>query len=333
MPPADAHELGSDDRGDDRDRAEDQGQADTGRAPAGLLREQHAGHERDGVGLEQVGRHARVVADVVADVVGDHGGVARVVLGDARLELADEVGADVGALGEDAAAEPGEDRDQRAAEAEPDEGAHRVLLADTAGAQHAVVAGDAEQTQPDHEDAGDGAALEGDVERRRDAAARGLGDAGVRAYRDVHADVARRGRQDGADEEAERLLPAERARHRVREQEQRGDHDRDDADRAVLPIQVRVRTLLDRRLDLAHALVAGGLLEDPRREVQAVRDGGETADKGDEHVVLRQEALHGLLAPENESSAYTPARCSTGRRGRAIVTRGFPWRASRAAIL
>ena len=51
----------------------------------------------DRVGLEQVGRHAGAVADVVADVVGDRGRVARVVLGDARLDLADEVGADVGA--------------------------------------------------------------------------------------------------------------------------------------------------------------------------------------------------------------------------------------------
>jgi hypothetical protein len=45
------------------------------------------------------------VADVVADVVGDHGRVARVVLGDPRLDLPDEVGADVGGLREDAAAE------------------------------------------------------------------------------------------------------------------------------------------------------------------------------------------------------------------------------------
>ena len=44
------------------------------------------------------------------------GGVAGIVLGDARLDLADQVGADVGGLGEDAAAEPREDRDQRRAE-------------------------------------------------------------------------------------------------------------------------------------------------------------------------------------------------------------------------
>ena len=82
--------------------------------------DQHDGDSRDRVGLEEVGRHPRAVADVVSDVVGDHGRVARVVLGDARLDLADEVGPDVGRLRIDAAAETREDRDQRAAEREPD---------------------------------------------------------------------------------------------------------------------------------------------------------------------------------------------------------------------
>ena len=86
-------------------------------------REQHRRDDRDDIGLEQVGRHAGAVADIVADIVGDDGRVARVVLGDAGLDLADEVGADIGALGEDAAAEPREDRDQRGAEAERD---HRL---------------------------------------------------------------------------------------------------------------------------------------------------------------------------------------------------------------
>jgi hypothetical protein len=58
------------------------------------------------------------VTDVVADVVGDGGRVARVVLGDAGLDLADEVGADVGGLGVDAAADAGEQRDRGGAEAE-----------------------------------------------------------------------------------------------------------------------------------------------------------------------------------------------------------------------
>ena len=83
--------------------------------------EHHGGDDRHRIGLEQVGRHAGAVADVVADVVGDGRRVARIVFRNAGLDLADEVGADVGALGEDAAAETGEDRDQRGAERERDQ--------------------------------------------------------------------------------------------------------------------------------------------------------------------------------------------------------------------
>ena len=83
--------------------------------------------ERDLVALEQVGGHAGAVAHVVAHVVGDGGGVAGIVLGDAGLDLADEVGADVGRLGEDAAADSQEQGEQRATEAEPDEDGRAVF--------------------------------------------------------------------------------------------------------------------------------------------------------------------------------------------------------------
>ena len=63
------------------------------------------------IGLEEVGAHAGDVAHVVAHVVGDGGGVAGVVLGDAGLDLAHQVGAHVGGLGVDAAAHAGEQRD------------------------------------------------------------------------------------------------------------------------------------------------------------------------------------------------------------------------------
>jgi hypothetical protein len=45
----------------------------------------------------------------VSTIVGDHRGVAGIVLGNAGLDLADQVGADVGGLGEDAAAKTRED--------------------------------------------------------------------------------------------------------------------------------------------------------------------------------------------------------------------------------
>jgi hypothetical protein len=71
-------------------------------ADVALLRERRGqDHGADVLGgrrLEEVGTAARAVADVVADEVRDDGRVARVVLGDARLDLADEVGADVAAF-------------------------------------------------------------------------------------------------------------------------------------------------------------------------------------------------------------------------------------------
>ena len=83
--------------------------------------EHHGGDYGHHIGLEQVGRHAGAVADIVADVVGDGGRVARIVLWDAGLDLADQIATDIGTLGENAAAETGKDRDQRGTKAERDE--------------------------------------------------------------------------------------------------------------------------------------------------------------------------------------------------------------------
>ena len=83
-------------------------------------RENDRRDQGDFVRLEHVGRHPGAIADVVADVVRDGGGVARVVLGDSGLDLADQVAADVSRLGVDAAADAHEERRERAAEAEAD---------------------------------------------------------------------------------------------------------------------------------------------------------------------------------------------------------------------
>ena len=122
----------------------------------GRVAQDERGDDGDHVGLEEVGGHAGAVAHVVAHVVGDGGRVAGVVLGDAGLDLAHQVGAHVGRLGEDAAADPHEQGEQRGAEAEADEhGGGRVLedQDDDRGA---------EQAQAHAEHAGDGAGAEGD---------------------------------------------------------------------------------------------------------------------------------------------------------------------------
>ena len=81
------------------------------------------------VDFEQVGTAARAVAHVVAHQVGDHGGVARVVFGDAGLDLTHQVGAHVGGLGVDTAAQLGEQGHERSAEAEAHDQEGRLRVA------------------------------------------------------------------------------------------------------------------------------------------------------------------------------------------------------------
>ena len=117
----------TDDRTDDADGADDQRQQQALGAEGGLAEDERR-DQRDRVGLEQVGGHAGAVADVVADVVRDGRGVARVVLGDAGLDLADQVGADVRGLGEDATADTHEHGEQGATEAEALEHGRSVVV-------------------------------------------------------------------------------------------------------------------------------------------------------------------------------------------------------------
>ena len=216
--------------------------------------EHHGGDDGHGVGLEQVGGHAGAIADVVADVVGDGRRIARIVLGDAGFDLADEIAADVGALGEDAAAETGEDGDERGAEAERDERVgHRAVIdgeAEAAGEEEEI-AGDAEQRHAGDQHARHRARLEGDVEAARQRVRCGLRRAHVGAHRDVHADVAGEARQHGADEKADG--------DEVAEQDPGEDEDdgADHGDGRVLAVEVGLRAFADGAGDLLHARVAG----------------------------------------------------------------------------
>src|SRR5699024_9933935 len=113
---------GTYERADDADDGDGQGQEHVVPAVARGGADGKGGEDGADVALVEVRAHARDVADVVADVVRDGGGVARVVLGYAGLDLADEVRADVGGLGEDAAAHAGEARRAGGAHAEHDHG-------------------------------------------------------------------------------------------------------------------------------------------------------------------------------------------------------------------
>ncbi len=103
---AGAHDGHADDGGDEVDRLNDQGKEDAldaeDRKEGGT--QDHGADVFCGGGLEDVRTTAGAVAYVVTDEVGDDGRIAWVVLRDAGLDFADEVGADVGSLGVDAAA-------------------------------------------------------------------------------------------------------------------------------------------------------------------------------------------------------------------------------------
>src|SRR5690606_22595660 len=146
------------------------------------------GDEGPGVGLEEVGTHAGDVTHVVTDVVGDHRRVARIVLGDARLDLAHQVGAHVGCLGVDPTTDTGEQGDRGATETYCGDDVDPVLLTEEV-VEDEEAGGDAEQTEPGDGEAHDRAASEGDGKGSRHATgAGGLRRAGVRGRCDPHAD-------------------------------------------------------------------------------------------------------------------------------------------------
>ena len=97
------------------------------------------GNDGAHIAFVQVGAHAGHVAHVIAHIVGNDGGVAGVVLGDAGLHLAHQVGAHVGRFGEDAAAHTGEQSHAGSAHAEGKHVAGDVLDQKIGGGHGATV--------------------------------------------------------------------------------------------------------------------------------------------------------------------------------------------------
>ena len=88
-----------------------------GRIGKGNRRQHHGGNHGHRVSFEQVSGHAGAIADIIAHIVSDGGGVAGVILRDAGFHLAHHIAAHIRTLGEDAAAQARKNRNQRSAEA------------------------------------------------------------------------------------------------------------------------------------------------------------------------------------------------------------------------
>ena len=206
----DAH---ADDARDRVDGLHDQREEDALDAEDGIERraQDHRADVFRGGGLEDVRAAARAVADVVADQVGDHGRVARIVFGDAGLDLADQVRADVGGLGVNAAAQLREQCHQRRAEAESYQLVGNLLRimepaedAETAARRRAGRA----PRPPDPVTAPPRSAI---LQRLSDARARRRADSDIGADRDAHAAVAGQRRASRADDEADHDLVRQRS--------------------------------------------------------------------------------------------------------------------------
>jgi hypothetical protein len=206
----------------------------------------------------------------------------RVVLRDARLHLADQVGADVRGLGEDAAAQPRKDGDERRAEGERGQrlGDDVPILLDrdrapTRPGQVPVEPGDGEEAEARHQHARDRARAERGGEPALERAARRLRRANIGAHRDVHADIARHARQHGAEQEAHGRYAAQGGEH------DHGDDHADDGDGGILPAQIGLGALLDGRRDVLHLGVARRLTQHLAGGEGAIQHRDQAAENGD----------------------------------------------------
>ncbi len=132
--------------------------------------------------------------------------------------------------------------------------------------QQRVIAGHAEQAQPDHQHAGDRTATERHVHGGTEAMACGFGGAYVGPHRHVHADVAGRTGQHRTDREPDRGVPAEE------DADQHEQHRAGDADGEVLAVEVGARAFLDGGGDFLHPGIARRLPEDPACRHDAVEN-------------------------------------------------------------
>ena len=260
-----AHEEDAEDREQDAHRGDqhrghhglDLQRLGTGRGE-GRSAQRRRGEDRTAVALVKVGAHAGHVAHVVAHVVGDGRGVARVVLRNPRLDLTHQVGTHVGRLGIDTAADAGEERLRRGAHAE---GQHRrgddhELL--RPGDLDEMVQNDVPERNVEQAEAHDHqshhrTAAEGDLQAAVQRLPRGIGRTGRSVGRGLHAEVARKPREKAAGDEGEGnpavLHPGAISQPGEKQRQRR----KDDADDLVLLAQVGHGALAHVRGDLAHA--------------------------------------------------------------------------------
>jgi hypothetical protein len=224
--------------------------------------------------MEAIMAHAGHIADVVTDIVGDDTRIAWVVLRDPGLDLAHQIGADVGTLGEDAAADTGEQGYGRRPHAEAVDNVGGGGIPTEEQIQHA----EAEQTHGRDAHAHDRTAVESDREGRGGAVVAGRGGrTDVGAGGSVHADKAGGGRAQRADEEGDHGLPAQR-----RHPDEDRDDDCEDRQVGILPAHEDHRAAMDQGGDLGQLARAFGILQDLPVDSECGEQAKDTQDDGNQ---------------------------------------------------
>ena len=216
--------------------------------------ENHRGDRGHRIGLEQIRSHPCAVADIVADVIGNRCRVAWIVFRNSGFNFADEIATNVRTFGENTAAEPGKNGNQRGTKTQCYERVDDLTVIrghmQRAG-QKAEVKRDAEKREPGDQKPGNGARAKRNFQSRGQRADRCLGGAHIGAYRYVHADETGRTGQNGADRKPDADQPAEK----ITDDDE--DHDADQRDRGILSPQIGLRAFAHRGRYLLHPSAAG----------------------------------------------------------------------------
>ena len=214
--------------------------------------------DRTDIRLEDVGPHPGNISDIVTDVVRNGRWVPWIVLRNACFDLAHQVGADVGRLGEDTASDPSKECDRARPHreagddlAEPNELAIYYRVSAVYREQHA----DAEQAKRSHCKPHHCTAKEGDTKGLALAEiVRGSSSPSVGPSCGLHSEESCRHGTQGTKDVSDRRGGADRVR------EQQCDDDDKAENYGVLGLQERHRAIVNLLSDVDHGLVTGILL-------------------------------------------------------------------------
>ena len=212
------------------------------------------------VRFEQVGAHAGDVADVVADVIGDNGRIARIVFGDARFDFAHEVGAHVGGFRVNAAAHARKQCNRRCAEAKARKNFEDLVhaFADKNDVRiEQEQANNAQKPETDDRHAHDGAAAECDGQGVSQPLAGGVRRADIGFCRHAHAEKSCRCAANRADDKRNRHPRTAVDVRRIDNREQCRDDDDEYRKHFVFGFQKCHRAFLNIRRNGFHAIRAG----------------------------------------------------------------------------